>query len=78
MKLLRYCSLGILATYLIATAFIILVAFFILDFEGYTFARISLGVFALTACLAAIRASKGLMHQWQVKQSKPNSLTSIS
>jgi len=68
MKLLRYCSRGILATYLIATAFIILGAFFILDFEGYAFARMSLGIFALTACLAAIRASKGLMHLWRFKQ----------
>ncbi len=59
-----------MATYLIATAFIILVAFFILDFEGYTFARINLGVFALTACLAAIRASKELMHLWRFKQTK--------
>ena len=70
MKLLRYRSRGILTTYLIATAFIILVAFFILDFEGYTFARISLGVFALTACLAAIRAGNGFIRIWQFKQQK--------
>ena len=59
-----------MATYLSATAFIILVAFFILDFEGYTFARISLGVFALTACLAAIRARNGFIRIWLFKQQK--------
>ena len=45
-------------------------ALFILDFEGYTFARLSLGVFALTACLAAIRAGNGFIRIWQFKQQK--------
>ena len=70
MKLLRYCSRGILATYLIASAFMIFGALFILDFEGYTFARLSLGVFALTACLAAIRAGNGFIRIWLFKQQK--------
>ena len=72
MKLLRYCSLGILATYLTATTFAIFGAIFILDFEGYTFARLSLGIFALTAFFSAVRASIGVLHQWRMRQTTLN------